>query len=198
MLNGWCGHGGYTNPSGYLYSWLFDKPTASINVNIEFATDHGGNRTTKLRLGTYLTPLFTIVWKSIKILYPHHRIHYKKEGIVLIIREILTKNIYCWGSWPQLFDKSNFIWLRTNWLNRESNWWTQRNQVTEGCASFRVSYQECDESDSIALSVTISLARNATALNLPQLIRLLRRLILAADQRMAHWGRLPESRQLTP
>ena len=113
--------------------------------------------------------------------------HYKKGAKVLIIRNILTENIYCWGSWPQLFDESNFIWLRTNW-------WTQGNEVTEGCAGFRVSYQECDESGSTALSVTISLALPATSLPFPPLIRLLRRLILAADHQMAHWGRLPESR----
>ena len=34
----------YINPSGAFYSWLFDP-------------DHGGNRTTKLCLDTYLTPL---------------------------------------------------------------------------------------------------------------------------------------------
>ena len=66
--------------------------------------------------------------------------------------------------------------------------------MTEGCAGIIVSYQECDESDSTALSVTLSLAASATSFPSPPLIRLLRRLILAADHQMAHWGRLPESR----
>jgi hypothetical protein len=66
--------------------------------------------------------------------------------------------------------------------------------VTEGRAWFILSYQECDESDSTALTVTISLAACARALSPLPLIRLLPRLILAADHQMAHWGRLPESR----
>ena len=66
--------------------------------------------------------------------------------------------------------------------------------MTEGCAWSILSYQECDESDSTALSVILSLAACATVFPSPLLIRLLRRLILAADHQMAHWGRLPESR----
>ena len=71
--------------------------------------------------------------------------------------------------WRFVFDNLTveFIWLRTNWLNRESNWWTQHSQVTEGRAWSILSYQECDESDSTALSVTISLAASATAFPSP-------------------------------
>ena len=43
----------YIHPSGGSYSWLF-------------APDHGGNRTTKLCLGTYLTPLVMTVRKTSK------------------------------------------------------------------------------------------------------------------------------------
>ena len=43
----------YVNPSSGFYSWLF-------------APDHGGNRTTKLCLGTYLTPLVMTVRKTSK------------------------------------------------------------------------------------------------------------------------------------
>ena len=43
----------YINPSSGFYSWLF-------------APDHGGNRTTKLCLGTYLTPLVMTVRKTSK------------------------------------------------------------------------------------------------------------------------------------
>ena len=68
------------------------------------------------------------------------------------------------------------------------------NEVIEKCAGFIWVSLERDESGSIALSVPISSAACATAFPSPPLIRLLRRLILAADQRMAHWGRLPESR----
>ena len=66
--------------------------------------------------------------------------------------------------------------------------------MTEGCAGFIVVSLERDESGSTALSVTISLALPATSLPSPPLIRLLRRLILAAHHQMAHWGRLPKSR----
>ena len=66
--------------------------------------------------------------------------------------------------------------------------------MTEGCAGFIWESLERDESDSTALSITLSLARPARALTSHPLIRLLPRLILAADQRMTHWGRLPESR----
>ena len=40
-------------PSGNFHSWLFDW-------------DHGGNRTTKLCLATYLIPLYMTVWKTSK------------------------------------------------------------------------------------------------------------------------------------
>ena len=43
----------YVNPSSGFYSWLF-------------APEHGGNRTTKLCLGTYLTPLVMTVRKTSK------------------------------------------------------------------------------------------------------------------------------------
>ena len=43
----------YIHPSGGFHSWLF-------------APDHGGNRTTKLCLGTYLTPLVMTVRKTSK------------------------------------------------------------------------------------------------------------------------------------
>ena len=43
----------YIHPSGGFYNWLF-------------APDLGGNRTTKLRLGTYLTPLVMTVRKTSK------------------------------------------------------------------------------------------------------------------------------------
>ena len=43
----------YIHPSGGFYSWLFGP-------------DHGGNRTTKLCLGTYLTPLVMTVCKTSK------------------------------------------------------------------------------------------------------------------------------------
>jgi hypothetical protein len=66
--------------------------------------------------------------------------------------------------------------------------------VTEGCAGFRASYQECDESDNTALSITLSLAAYTTSFPFPPLIGLLRRLMLAADHQMTHWGRLLESR----
>ena len=44
------------------------------------------------------------------------------------------------------------------------------------------------------VSATIRLAGYVRSLSSSPLIRLLPRLILAADHRMTHWGRLPESR----
>ena len=74
----------------------------------------------------------------------------------------------------------------------------KHDEVAEGCAWSILSSQECDESDNTALLLIISLAASATAFPSPPLIRLLRRLILAADHQMAHWGRLLESRLETP
>ena len=61
----------YIHPSGGFYSWLF-------------APDHGDNRTTKLCLGTYLTPLVMTVWKK---LHPDGGL-----GCTVTVRPILVPN----------------------------------------------------------------------------------------------------------
>ena len=67
--------------------------------------------------------------------------------------------------------------------------------MTQECAGFIWVSLERDESDSTALSVTTVLAACATALPSPRLIRLLRRLVVAADHK---WNRLPEGRPEAP